>query len=197
MNLLICGDSFSYYNGDANSWVTKIHAEFNATNLSSCGIGEYKIFQQLKSVDLNNYDKILISHGSPTRLYINQEHSLHTNKIYKNSDLIFADVEIKKDKNDLANAAYNYFLHIFDIEYYRYMHNLICADIDNFSKSRSVIHITHFDYTNLYQFDNTLIELYNTWIENKGTINHYNVNGNNIVFNRLLKTLCNSNQTLI
>ena len=66
-----------------------------------------------------------------------------------------------------------------------------------FSKSRSVIHITHFDYTNLYQFDNTLIELYNTWIENKGTINHYNVNGNNIVFNQLLKTLCNSNQTLI
>lgn len=189
MKILICGDSFSYDSNNENSWVTKLHSIFQVTNLSQCGVGEYKIYQQLKSVDVDSFDKILISHGSPNRLYINQEQVLHKDKTHKNSDLIFTDVEDKKDSNQLANIAYNYFINIFDLEYYSYIHNLVCQDLDRLTQHTNVLHITHFDYSKLYNFDKKLIEFHNIWLQHPGDINHYDPAGNALVFNKLVELL--------
>lgn len=189
MKILICGDSFSYDHTNENSWVTRLRSNFQVTNLSQCGIGEYKIYQQLKSVDVNNFDKILISHGSPNRLYINQEYALHKDKTHKNSDLIFTDVEDKKDSNWLANLAYNYFINIFDLEYHSYIHNLICQDIDRLTQHTNVLHITHFDYSKLYDFNKKLIEFYDIWMQHSGNINHYTSTGNTLVYKKLIELL--------
>jgi hypothetical protein len=189
MKLLICGDSFSYNHNNDLSWVTQLSSKFETTNLSQCGCGQYKIQQQLKSVDLNKFDKILISHGSSNRLYINQPYALHNDQPHKHSDLLFTDVEDKKDQNPLALTAYNYFVNIFDLEYYAYIHNLICQDIDQMTQGHCVVHTTHFDYTGLYNFNHNLIGFYNIWKQYPGDINHYNSLGNKIVYDRMVKIL--------
>jgi hypothetical protein len=37
----------------------------------SCGIGEYKIWQNLLAHKLGDFDKLILVHTSPYRLYIN------------------------------------------------------------------------------------------------------------------------------
>lgn len=107
---------------------------------------------------------------------------MHTDKYHDNSDLLFADVEHHRQTHDLARIAYDYFVNIFDIEYYSYIHNLICADIDNMTKQIKIYHFSSFDYSKLYQFDNSLIDLYNVWIANPGNVNHLNEIGHDKIF---------------
>ena len=192
MKLLICGDSFSYDHGYEQSWVTMIKDTAQVTNLSQCGCGEYKIYKQLMSVDLSKFDKIIVSHGSPNRIYINQPHALRQTDTHKHSDLLFTDVEEKKNKDNLARVAYEYFVNIFDVEYYAYVHNLICRDIDELTSAVPTLHITHFDYSLLYDFNHKLVSFHDVWLKNKGNINHYNALGNNIVYNTIQELLKNA-----
>ena len=189
MKLLICGDSFSYDHNNLLSWPSLIKQQYTVTNLSQCGCGEYKIYKQLMSKDFNQFDKILICHTSPNRLYINNQYVLHDSDTHQYSDLLFADAEDKKDKSNIAKIAYDYFVSIFDSEYYAHIHNLICADIDNITKQKEVIHVTHFDYSSLYQFDNKLVNCYNIWTQHRGDINHYDVVGNKIIFEKIVDLL--------
>jgi hypothetical protein len=188
MKLLIAGDSFSYNHSNDDSWPTKLSKLVSVTNLSQCGCGEYKIYKQLKSVNLLDFDKILIFHTSPNRLYVNHN-SLHSSTSHQNSDLLFTDVEDKKDQSILAKAAYDYFVNIFDTEYHSYVHNLICNDIHRLTYNLPTSHFTNFDYSDLYNFDNNLIDYYNIWTEHRGNINHYNKNGNDIIFNKIIDLL--------
>ena len=172
MKLLVCGDSFSYNHQVDYSWPTKLSQIHKVDNLSQCGCGEYKIQLQIASRDLTDYDAILIFHTSPNRIYYNHPNTMHSDGFHKDSDLLFADVEHHRHKNSLAQTAYDYFLNIFDAEYYSYVHNLICANIDKDTKQYKTYHFTAFDYTKLYQFDNSLIDLYNIWYTNPGDVNH-------------------------
>jgi len=57
--VLICGDSFSAdwtvkYSGQG--WPNQIAQLANVTNLSQAGCGEYKIYLQLASADLDQYE---------------------------------------------------------------------------------------------------------------------------------------------
>jgi len=115
---------------------------------------------------------VLIFHTSPNRIHYSHPNTMHSDSFHQNSDLLFADVEHHRHKNRLAQTAYDYFLNIFDTDYYSYVHNLICADIDKETKQHKTYHFTAFDYSKLYQFDNSLIDLYNTWSTNRGDVNH-------------------------
>ena len=60
--LLICGDSFSTdwtkkYEGIG--WVNMLEKNYKITNISQAGVSEYKIYQQLNSVDLSKFDKTI------------------------------------------------------------------------------------------------------------------------------------------
>jgi hypothetical protein len=189
MKLLICGDSYGYNHRLLDSWVTKISELGEVTNLSQCGVSEYKILHQLLSVDLDKFEKILILHTSPNRVHVNTNTFYSDSETHKNCDLLFGDVESKKDTDFLANLAYNYFIHIFDLEYYSYIHNLICQDIDQRTKRLPVIHITAFDYTNLYQFDDRLIDFSDIASNHFGDINHLTKTGNMLLYDRLLKII--------
>jgi hypothetical protein len=185
MKLLLCGDSFSYNHEIAYSWPTRLAQLYNVDNLSQCGCGEYKIKLQIESCNINNYDAVLIFHTSPNRVYCKQSNTMHADNFHQQSDLLFSDVEYHRHKDNLARVAYDYFLNIFDPVYYSYLHNLICLDIDRITKQHKTYHFTAFDYSKLYQFDSTLIDLYNIWNSHQGDVNHLNMLGHDKFFTKI------------
>ena len=86
--------------------------DFKITNISQAGVSEYKIYLQLKSVDVTKFDKVLISHTSAYRIPI-EEHPIHKNDIlHNNCDIIFSDVKEHID-NPIMKTAYNFYSEIF------------------------------------------------------------------------------------
>ena len=184
----IFGDSFGHQKSDQpfDSWVDLLGRHFQITNHCECGIGEYKILKQLKKSNLNNFDFLIITHTSATRTFV-PYNPLHSESAYhKNCDIIYADIAGRTD--DFSLACQQYFKHIFDLDYAVAIHNMICQEIDELTSNKKVLHITHFDYTGLYEFID-LINFYNLWINNQGIVNHYNQLGNQLVYQHILKKL--------
>jgi len=189
MKLLICGDSFSFDHGVEHSWPYQLAQQHQIKNLSQCGCGEYKIRMQLINENLSEYDAVLIFHTSPNRVYYPGPNTMHKDQFHDHCDLLFADVEQHRHTNKIASAAYDYFVNIFDMDYHCYIHNLICADIDNMTKPYRTYHFTAFDYAKLYKFDNRLVDLYNVWQANPGTVNHLNPNGHMKFFKEIVQQI--------
>jgi hypothetical protein len=186
MKLAIFGDSFSARVTHDNiiGWPIELEQYASIDNFSHSGSSEYRIFEIIKSTNLEKYDKILISHTSPLRMFV-RHNPIHQNSQYhKNCDIIFQDIEQRKD--EFSVACQLFYKHIFDIDYSINMHNLICHEIEQLTNKYNTLHITHFDYTNLYQFKN-FINFYPHWLNNKGPVNHYSKIGNNFVAN----VICN------
>lgn len=190
MKLLICGDSFAAKfpaQAEHKGWPELLEENYNTTNLAQAGCGEYKIWLQLNSIKLDQFDRIIISHTSPYRLYV-REHPIYKKGKHQHSDLIYQDIkEHSKDNHSLLPLV-NYFENYCDLEYLEFTHNLICKEIDQMTKQLPVIHCTHFEWKNLYQFD-SLINFYKTYKTHSGTVNHYNATGNKIVYNKILEVL--------
>ena len=186
--LAIFGDSFGAIKPDHEfkGWVEKLQYHYAVTNFCQCGSGQYRILQQIKSVDLKRFDKLLITHTSPFRVFV-RENLLHKNDpVYKNCDLIFADIENRDD--EFSTAAYGYFKYIFDHEFYRDIHNLICKEIDRITGSFECLHITHFDYKDCYKFANFMC-FHDLWKKHRGPVHHYDQLGNHEIFSRVLDHL--------
>jgi len=184
-NLLIVGDSFSAdwtkkYN-ENSGWVNKLEQNYNVTNLSEAGVGEYKILLQLKSVENTMYDNVIICHTSPFRIYIRQHPIHHTDILHHNCDLIYGDV-LEHKGNPICNTAINFFEQIYDMEYACFVHELIVKEIQ--TQYPNAIHISFFDLniSNIHYF-------YSEFKKYKGTVNHLNEKGNDVVYNKICKLL--------
>jgi hypothetical protein len=187
--VLIVGDSFSSQQlAGRYGWPVLLCEDFNVTNLSAPGIGQYKILKKIQSVDLVNYDAVLISHTSPNRLHTLTNPLYPLGHLYNGSDIIFADAEAKSDQLPIAQSLVNYYKYIFDQDYYNFIHWSCCQQIDQITKQTSVIHITNFDWANLYQFSN-LINFYDLWLTNRGEYVHYSESANQIIYHQLKKIL--------
>lgn len=183
--LLIVGDSFAAdwtvkYSG--YGWVNKLTEDFEVKNIAEAGVSEYKIYKQLLNQNLLDYDYIIVSHTSAYRIPI-EEHPIHKgDALHKNCDLIFSDVQEHTD-NYIMKTAYDFYGHIFFPEYFIFINSLIYKEIKLLSDN--MIHITFFDSF----YENDVIKLENIFLENKGTINHMNDNGNNIIYNKIKKLI--------
>ena len=188
MKLGLFGDSFGYQKTGQSfdSWVDLLSQHADIDNRCQCGVSEYKILQQIKAAKLDDYDQIIITHTSPTRVFV-RDNPIHIDSsTHGQCDILLADVEARNDM--FSNACKNYFKYIFDIEYATDIHNLICKEIDSLVKNHNVVHITHFDYSECYQFVN-MINFYNLWLDNCGPVNHYNEYGNREIYNVLFEKL--------
>jgi hypothetical protein len=188
MKLAIFGDSFGAQktNQPYLSWVDLLSRHFDITNYCECGVGEYKILKQLQSADLTKFDKILLVHTSATRTYVKYNPLHQSSEYYKNCDIILSDVE--EGKNEFSTACLLYFKHIFDLDYAIDIHNMICKKIDELCQGRNVVHTTHFNYSELYQFQN-MINFHNLFLNARGEVNHYNESGNYQIYQSLIKIL--------
>jgi hypothetical protein len=188
LNLGLFGDSFGYQqnNPPYPSWVDLLEQHYNVKNYCRCGISEYKILQHLKQADLDQFDQIIITHTSPTRVYV-PYNPLHAgDPVYNSCDIIYSDSTAQP--GEFSQACKLYFKHIFDTEYAIDIHNMICREIDAFCCGQNVLHITQFDYEKCYKFPE-LLNFYHYWIDHKGPVNHYDQKGNEHVYHQIINKL--------
>lgn len=192
MNLLIVGDSFACTElSGAYGWPFLLALKHNVTNLAKPGVGEFKILKQFASVDPEDYDLTIISHTSPYRIHTEHNPLYPDDHIYHNSDIIFADVESKQH----PELNY-YFKHVFDKEYYTFVHNSCIRSIEDHAWGASILHITHFDWNDdLYTLPG-MINFHKLWMKNRGEYNHYNKKANQEIANTLDKKIQESKITL-
>jgi len=182
--ILIIGDSFSSLQlAGTSGWPALLMNYYDINNISSPGIGEYKILQKLKSQNLKLYDLIILCHTSPYRVHCEENPLYDNNHMYRKSDILFADAESKK--TPIALSLCQYFNLVFDLDYYTFVHTKCCEDIAELTKDIPVIHLTNFKWDELYKF-NDLINFYKFWQKNKGPYCHYNSEGSLQIANILL-----------
>lgn len=188
--LLICGDSFSAdwtCKRKGVGWVNMLDRDFKVTNLSQAGCSEYKILKQLKSVKLDDFDKVIVSHTGPYRLYVDN-HPVHSEDIlHKNSCLLYTDIVEHAKIDSSLKPLVEYFEKYFNLEYAEHIHNLLLKEIEELTP-KNTLHISHVDWKNLYEFK-TFIKFEKVFNKHRGDINHYNHTGNNIVYQKVLEEL--------
>ena len=200
MELLIIGDSFSadwsIRYDDYPGWPALLSAHYQITNLSQAGVGEYKIYKQLLSVtDLEKYDTVLISHTSPSRVHT-RKHPIHSNdRLHKNADLIYADIEYHSNKitnifNASLNSGVGYYKFHYDTEYYTTIYDLIRAEIYRLLAGKKVVTLINFDLPQSGH-DTANIDLRDIVKKYPGKINHLSTTGNELVYKRILNELKN------
>jgi hypothetical protein len=188
MKIALFGDSFSsrVHDPHTSGWPILLEKHFSIENFSQSGSSQYRILKSLKNQNLSLYDKIVVSHTSPLRVFVRFNPLHQATKYHKNCDLIFSDSADRDDQFSIACQLF--YKHIFDIEHAFDIHNMICREINDVTSAHDTLHITHFDYDGLYRFDG-MINFYQHWLNHKGDVNHYNQQGNNVVYQELLKHL--------
>jgi hypothetical protein len=184
-NVLIVGDSFScIHKSDSDNigWPELLKQDYKITNLSQAGVSEYKIYKQLKSIDVNKFDHIIVCHTSFTRIPIEKHPYYGDSDLHKDCDLIFTDVEDKKEKNEKLKVAYEFFKEFFWEEYFIFSNKLIFEEI--YKKTKNKTHITFFDFN-----DKRVLNLKNIFDDYRGDINHLNKQGNIIIYNQIKNRL--------
>lgn len=187
--ILIVGDSFAENcNQSSESWTFLLSEHIDLINLAQAGCGEYKILKQLQSIDLNKFDKIIISHTSFTRFHV-EHNPFYSSGKYSNCDLIYEDVLHKPDSKIKEHLLF-LFEKLVDIEYQQFVYDSICKEIKKILKNKVCLHLNFFDQNSILQrhFDN-ILELRDVWEKYPGHINHMNQQGNIMVYEKIFKLI--------
>ena len=193
MKILLCGDSFaadwSVKYPERLGWCNWLANDYSVTNIAQAGVGEYKILQQVKSVNLKKFDAIIIAHTSPNRVHC-VHHPIHYNDVlHKNADLIYNDVAYHHENSD-AKIAVKYFERYFDHDYYNDIANLICLDILNILGNYPHLNQFHIENCIDNQKYDVLPDSFNINILLKkyhGNTCHLNTEGNKKLYNVITK----------
>ena len=133
------------------------------------------------SVNLDDYDFIIVSHTSPNRIYV-KHHPVHANDaLHKNSDLIYTDLKEHVKNNKSLQPIIDFYENYFDIEYAEFTHGLLCKQIEDLVANRKVLHLSNLDWKGLYQFNN-MLHFDHLFKQHRGLMNHYNDAGNTEVY---------------
>jgi hypothetical protein len=185
MKILIAGDSFATVWPDSPlGWPTLLAKKYDVVNLAQAGIGEYKILKQIESQEINNFDLVIVSHTSPSRLHTNN-HPVHKEGFHKNCDLILNDlVNRSAFRNPSLKAAQEYFKYHYDDEYQIDIYNLIRKQINELI-TIPYVSMSHVDIVNTLAIEANHLDFSNLWSKERGGMNHYTVEGNFKIFETL------------
>jgi hypothetical protein len=197
MKILICGDSFAadwtlkYPN--VCGWPNMLATKYDVTNIAECGISEYKIWQQLKSVDIDSFDICVISHTSPLRVHT-RCHPVHSKDIlHKNADLMLNDISYHNSKlvnmfNNSLKTASNWFKYHYDLQYQQDIYELVRSEISKILKNIFVIKITNFEgIQNKFSYSKYLKT-------NPGIANHFDYTINQLICDDLTEEIKMANE---
>lgn len=184
-SILIVGDSFAAdYNQDKYSWHHQLSTSHDVTNLAEAGVGEYKILKQLQSGTMDQYDQIVISHTSPSRIHT--RYPIHKSDGYhKNCDLIISDVEYYSDTTPAMRCAKDWFKFHYDEIYQQDIYGLIRHRI-NTLVGQIGIHICFMPIAMELSFESNVIDFSSVWANYPGNINHLSIQGNHRVHDMLV-----------
>lgn len=175
--VLIVGDSFAASN-DENSW-TNLLSDYDVTVCAMSGASEYRLLKAFESHQIDLFDCVIFVHTSPNRIYIEQN-PYYKQGTHKHCDLLYADIKSRLPDKFAKNVCW-WFENVFDIEHAQYAHRLLFKQSQ---VTNNMLHITFFDidYPQLKNW-------HSIWQENKGTINHMNINGNQLVASNIKELL--------
>lgn len=193
MRIAIAGDSFAVnYPSTTLGWPNVLAQKYTVKNVAQAGVSEYKIFKQIKNLDLKNYDCIIVSHTSFSRIHT-LTHPVHKSGMHKDCDLIFSDIEARNSFfNSKLDVAKKWFKFYYDNDYQKDIYNLLRSEINR------TITIPYLSIDNLEINDNCIKEknhlnLTEFWQNNRGSINHYTAEANMIIAEMIEKSLTNLN----
>ena len=188
MKILIAGDSFaadwSLKYSKVVGWPNMLAKSHSVTNVAQAGVSEYKILKQIESINLFNFDAVIVSHTCFSRVHTYRHPTLSRDVLHSNCDLIISDVFNKKEVNESMQAAWGYFKYHWDETYYRDLYNIFRDKIDKrLMTVQKSIQINNFEpiISDLSYRD--LLK------SHPGNINHFNEEGNLRIFKDVLSHL--------
>lgn len=191
MKILLTGDSFvADWNDTAlgdQAWWQLLSQGHEVHNKAQPGCGEYKILKQISNSNLAQYDLVVVCHTSPYRIHT-VKNPFHSIGSHVDSDLIYTDIAESNNSKEKNHVLY-FFENIFDLEYARYIHNLVKKEIAQVLKPYNSLHISFFEnFTDEYK-NSEEINFYNLWKQHPGQINHLNLRGNQEVYAEIKKRI--------
>jgi hypothetical protein len=189
LKLLIAGDSFAAkWPTKGLSWVDLLSRHYIVTNIAQAGVGEYKILKQIQSVDLKEFDCIIVNHTSPSRVHT-PHHPVHREGFHKDCDLIITDLlEHNSFFNKSLRTAKDWFEYHYDDDYQITVYNLIRKEINDLINI-PYIATGHLKIITQLSIEKNYVDFSNFWALEKGDINHYNEFGNRYVYKKINKKL--------
>lgn len=188
MKILITGDSFAAdwstkYN-KYPGWPNLLKNDFSVTNVAQAGVSEYKILKQIKDNYSTDYDFVIVSHTSPSRVHTRRHPVLFNDSLHSNADLIINDIMSKNTWfNSSLKSAKGFFKYHYDEEYYNDIYWLIRKEIDNILSNTQVISICNFDEV----YSNETFNFSRYRISNPGLINHFDDAANALIHYQIKK----------
>lgn len=186
MKILLAGDSFAAKWPQENGWPELLAQKHDVTNVAQAGVSEYKILKQIQNSDINYFDRIIVSHTSPSRVHT-REHPIHKEGLHADCDLIYNDIVDRSNwLNPSLRSAQDWFKYHYDEDYQIDMYLLIRRQIKKVLGRSKYISITHMPISTKYAIERDNISFSTVWQQYKGTINHYTQQGNQIVYKEIL-----------
>jgi hypothetical protein len=110
--------------------------------------------------------------------------------LHANSDILYQDVKYHSEFDKKLEPLVSYFENYFDLDYAEFVHSLICEKITQLLEpyKDKTLHMSHISWQRLYQFDG-MIQFNNLFEQHTGTTNHYSNQGNQLVYEQILKNL--------
>jgi hypothetical protein len=189
LKILVAGDSFAAAWPETKSgWPSLLGSMFNVTNVAQAGVGEYKILKQIKNVNLNLFDLVIVSHTSPFRIHT-PTHPIERAGLHQHCDLIYTDLEANFNVNNKSlTTALNWFKYHYDEDYQNDIYTLLRKEINHLI-TIPYLCLDHNPITSKYAFEENRIDLSHVWAKNRGDVNHYTDQGNLWVFNEITNTI--------
>jgi hypothetical protein len=180
--ILIVGDSFSAdYTAKyptMQGWPNLLAKDHSVTNLSQAGCSEYKIQQQLASVDQSKFTHCVVVHTSPFRIPVEVNPLHHNDVLHHSCDFIYSDVA--SSDNRIVECIKEYFEKYLHNDFFLYTHRLIMQDIHN-TITIPALHLTFFNYNvDHNQFVDK--NYYKLFSKKPGPVNHLNEQANQQVY---------------
>ena len=181
MKIASVGDSFSI-SDHADSWVSQIAKTHTVLNFSQRGISEYRLYTIVKDhlAEIVASDRLILFHTNPDRVFIPDTVKYPPRNLpsHPHSDMVANDSLSNRSWHNIAETYYRYF---FDSSMQLDFYDLLINDIVNLTSSIPTIHCTGFDITSSRA---TLIHsFFNTLLTSPGDINHFDAQGNSLVYN--------------
>ena len=190
MKILIVGDSFaadwSVKEPGQKGWPNILADRYIVVNRAQAGVSEYKIWKQISTCELTSFSHVVVCHTSPYRIPVDR-HPLHYDDILHGScDLIYED--IKHQQNQELLPIVEYFEKWFDIEYARFVHQMIIdKEIQHLNEcfTGSILHVNNLGLE-IATHNQQCKNFYKIFLQHKGLINHFDHVGNNIVAKEII-----------
>jgi hypothetical protein len=190
MKILIVGDSFaadwSVKEPSQKGWPNMLADRYIVVNLAQAGVSEYKIWKQISACNLTSFSHVIVCHTSPYRIPV-ERHPLHHGDILHGScDLMYEDIKNRQNKDLLP--VVEYFEKWFDIEYARFVHQMIIdKEIQHLNThfAGSVLHVNNFGLE-IITHDHQCKSFYKIFLQHNGPVNHFDYKGNSLVAREII-----------